>query len=81
MPSPTGNTRLERRGQRWMFVKGRLKPGATFDAAAANLHLIGKQLQTEYEPTNKSLDVSTVPTNSVHIHPVADRTLLPIASA
>ena len=37
VPSPTGNTRLERRGTRWMFVKGRLKPGATYDAAAANL--------------------------------------------
>ena len=29
VPSPTGNTRLERRGTRWMFVKGRLKPDAT----------------------------------------------------
>ena len=27
VPSPTGNTRLERRGQRWMFVKGRLEAG------------------------------------------------------
>ncbi len=81
VPSPTGNTRLERRGQRWMFVKGRLKPGATFEAAAANLHLIGRQLQTEHEQTNKKLDVSVLPTNKVHIHPVADRALLPVAGA
>ena len=78
VPSPTGNTRLERRGTRWMFVKGRLKPDATFDAAAANLNLIGKRLQTAYEPTNKRFEVSTVPTNDVHIHPVADRMLRPI---
>jgi len=81
VPSPTGNTRLERRGQRWMFIKGRLKAGATSDRAAANLRLIGKQLQTEYRQTNKDLDVSVLPTNSVHIHPDADRALVPVAGA
>lgn len=79
VPSPTGNTRLERRGMRWMFVKGRLKPGATPDQAGANLRLVGKQLQTSYLQTNKDRDVSIVPTKDVHIHPLADRTLLPIA--
>jgi macrolide transport system ATP-binding/permease protein len=79
VPSPTGNTRLERRGQRWMFVKGRLKPDATYDAAAANLHLIGSQLKTLYVQTNKDRDVGTLPTKDVHIHPVADRRLLPVA--
>jgi putative ABC transport system permease protein len=78
VPSPTGNTRLERRGTRWMFVKGRLKPDATNAAAAANLNLIGKRLQTAYEATNKRFEISTVPTNAVHIHPLADRTLRPI---
>jgi macrolide transport system ATP-binding/permease protein len=78
VPSPTGNTRLERRGTRWMFVKGRLKPDATYAAAAANLNLIGKQLQTTYGATNKRFEVSTVPTIDVHIHPMADRMLRPI---
>ena len=81
VPSPTGNTRLERRGTRWMFVKGRLKADATYDSAAANMRLIGKRLQTSYDATNKRFDVSTVPTRDVHIHPVADRTLKPIALA
>jgi len=80
VPSPTGNTRLERRGQRWMFVKGRLKAGITVDQAAANLALIGKQLQAEYSQTNKNLDVHVLPTSSVHIHPMADRALLPVAA-
>src|SRR5262245_16683817 len=79
VPSPTGNTRLERRGMRWMFVKGRLKPGVTIDQAAANLRVVAKQLQTTYIQTNKDRDVAMVATNSVHIHPVADRMLLPIA--
>ena len=56
VPSPTGNTRLERRGTRWMFVKGRLKDGVTYDNAAANLRLIGKRLQTDYQATNKRFD-------------------------
>jgi predicted permease len=81
VPSPTGNTRLERRGTRWMFVKGRLKPDATYDAAAANLALIGKRLQTTYQATNQRFQVSTVPTKDVHIHPVADRMLRPIGLA
>jgi predicted permease len=78
VPSPTGNTRLERRGTRWMFVKGRLKPDATYEAAAANLNLVGKRLQTTYEATNKRFEVSTMRTSDVHIHPVADRMLRPI---
>jgi predicted permease len=81
VPSPTGNTRLERRGQRWMFIKGRLKAGVTTEGAAANLRLIGKQLQTEFTQTNKDFEVSVLATNSVHIHPVADRALVPVAAA
>jgi macrolide transport system ATP-binding/permease protein len=79
VPSPTGNTRLERRGMRWMFVKGRLKEGINPDQAGANLRLIARQLQTSYLQTNKDRDVSIVPTREVHIHPAADRMLLPIA--
>ena len=79
VPSPTGNTRLERRGTRWMFVKGRLRPGVTVDQAAANMRLIGRRLQASYAATNKDRDIASLPTSSVHIHPTADRTLLPIA--
>ena len=34
VPSPVGNTRLERRGTRWLFLKGRLKPGVDDRAGA-----------------------------------------------
>ena len=37
VPSPIGKTRLERRGMRWMFIKGRLKPGASAAQANANI--------------------------------------------
>jgi macrolide transport system ATP-binding/permease protein len=77
VPSP-GNTRLERRGTRWMFVKGRLKPEASYADAAANMTLIGKRLQTAYEQSNRRFNISTVPTKDVHIHPMADRALRPV---
>ena len=44
VPSPTGTSRLDRRGQRWLFAKGRLKPGATVAQAQANLDVVMRQL-------------------------------------
>jgi macrolide transport system ATP-binding/permease protein len=79
VPSPTGDTKLERRGYRWLFVKGRLKDGVTVDAAAANMRLLARQLQAANPQTNKRRELSVLPTSSVHIHPTADRTLRPIA--
>ena len=75
-PSP-GKTRIERRGQRWMFVKGRLKDGETIGRAQANLQLIAGQLATTYPDSNKDWQAHVVA--GVHIHPEADRMLRPIA--
>lgn len=80
VPSPTGNSRIDRRGQHWLFVKGRLKPEATVEQAAANFHLLGDQLMASYPQTNKNRKLSVMRTSDVHLHPVADQTLLPIAS-
>lgn len=80
VPSPTGASRLDRRGQRWLFVKGRLKPEATVEQASANMTLLAQRLETSYPQTNKGRKVSALRTSDVHIHPVADRMLLPIAS-
>jgi predicted permease len=77
VPSPTGNTRLERRGTRWMFLKGRLKDGTTVAEAQADLQVIAGQLMTAYPATNKDRKIAVIP--RVHIHPDADRMLLPIA--
>jgi predicted permease len=80
VPSPTGTTRLDRRGQRWFFAKGRLKTGVTVEQAAANLSVISVQLASSYIQTNRDRKVSIVRTSDVHIHPEADRMLRPIAS-
>ena len=79
VPSPTGNTRNERRGTRWMFLKGRLKDGVTVAQAQADLQVVAQNLTMAYPETNKDRKVALVPSKNVHIHPDADRVLLPIA--
>jgi predicted permease len=67
VPSPIGKTRLERRGMRWMFVKGRLKPGVTANQANANVALIGRQLEAANPQTNKDRKISAVATQDVRL--------------
>jgi predicted permease len=67
VPSPVGNTQLERRGWRWMFVKGRLKDGVTAEQAHANVALIGRQLEAANPQTNKDRKMSAVPTEDVRM--------------
>jgi predicted permease len=79
LPSPTGSNRIERRGDRWLFMRGRLKDGRTADNARANLALVGTRLAARYPETNKDRQVSVRPTSEVHFHPAADPQILPIA--
>ncbi len=67
VPSPEGRTRLERRGSRWMFIKGRLKPGVTPAQAHANVALVGTQLQQVHTETNRDRAMSAVPTRDVRM--------------
>ena len=76
VPSP-GETRLERRGQRWMFLKGRLKDGETRDRAEADLKVIAAQLVAAYPKSNERRDVAVAA--NVRIHPVADKALRTVA--
>jgi putative ABC transport system permease protein len=78
--SPTGNTRLERRGDRWMSIRGRLQRGKTIDEARANLELLVSRLATTYPQTNKGRRVLLKATSDVHVHPAADPTLVPIGT-
>jgi predicted permease len=80
VPSATGTGPLDRRGYRWLFVKGRLKDGETVGSAAANLRVLMAQLASSYPQTNKDRRASLIPTRDVHIHPEADKALLPIAA-
>jgi predicted permease len=79
VPSPTGTGRLDRRGQRWLFVKGRLNQGVTLDQACASLDLIMQQLVAEHPQTNRDRRISVKATSDVRVHPEADRVMVPLA--
>jgi predicted permease len=72
VPSPTGTGHLDRRGQRWLFVKGRLRAGVTPSQAAANMDVVWKQIAAQHVVTNKERHVTVKPTSEVRLHPQAD---------
>jgi predicted permease len=67
-----GDTRLTRRGSRWLFVKGRLKDGRTIEEAQSQLDALYARLRTEYPTTNKDVTVNLVPAAGVRFHPALD---------
>ncbi|MDE3154198.1 MAG: ABC transporter permease [Acidobacteriota bacterium] len=78
LPSPAGTTRLEQRGTRWLFVKGRLKPGVSIAQAQANLNVLMRGIDAANPDTNKNRTIDTIASSRVRIHPDADRLLRPI---
>ena len=78
VPSPAGTSRLDRRGQRWLFMKGRLKEGETAARAQANLQTLMTRLAATHPKTNDQRPIATAA--GVRIHPDADRLLRPIAA-
>jgi putative ABC transport system permease protein len=47
VPSP-GTSRLNRRGDRWLFIRGRLKPGRSAADAAANIGVLMSRLEAAF---------------------------------
>jgi predicted permease len=80
VPSPTGTTRLDRRADRWLFLRARLKPGKTIDEARANLSLLMSRLAAENPATNGGRKVTVKATSDVHFHPLADPIMVPVAA-
>jgi putative ABC transport system permease protein len=68
----SGRTRLDRRGTRWLFVKGRLAEGRTVDEARAQIDTIVARLAKEYPGTNEDLTVSVLPAADIRFHPMLD---------
>ena len=67
VPSPTGKTRIERRGSRWLFVKGRLKAGVSAADARAQIPVLGMQLANAYPETNRIFRMAAFPTSDVRL--------------
>jgi macrolide transport system ATP-binding/permease protein len=81
LPSPTGTTRLDRRADRWMFMRARLKPGRTIGEARANMTVLMTRIDAVNPLTNRDRHLTLMSTNDVHFHPSQDRILVPIAAA
>ncbi|HET7217417.1 MAG TPA: ABC transporter permease, partial [Vicinamibacterales bacterium] len=75
VPSPTGTSILDRRGQRWLFVKARLKPGATIEQARAHVDVVAARLAAENPQTNKGRRVTVRLASETRLHPQADAML------
>ena len=81
IPSPTGTTRLDRRADRWLFIRGRLKPGITVAQARANLGVLMARIDSENPATNKERRLSVRATSDVHFHPAADPIVVSVSAA
>ena len=64
-----GGTALERRGDRWLFVKGRLREGVTPARAAASLEVIMANLGAAWPDSNEDRQVSLTLTDDVRLPP------------
>lgn len=73
-----GATRLDRRGQHWLWLKGRVRPGATPADVRAELTGIAARLSDLYPETNAQERVVVLPSGDVRINPDIDRTLAPV---
>lgn len=67
-----GQTRLDRRGTRWLFVKGRLADGRTVDQARAEVETIFARLSKDYPDTNDKTFGTVLPASSIRFHPMLD---------
>ena len=67
-----GATRLERRGTRWLFLKGRLADGRSLGEARAQIESVFARLSTDYPVTNDKVTASVLPAASIRFHPMLD---------
>ncbi|MFN8060175.1 MAG: ABC transporter permease [Vicinamibacterales bacterium] len=67
-----GATRLERRGARWLFVKGRLASGRRLEEARAQVETIFARAATAYPVTNEKATAAVLPAAAVRFHPMLD---------
>jgi predicted permease len=72
---------LDNREERWMFVKGRLREGATVAQAAASAELIAARLRQDHPESNRGRTFRLLSTSDVILHPDADRGVFAAAAA
>jgi len=73
----TGDTRFERRGQHWLWFKGRMKPGVTAAQVRAEFDGLVRRLGEEFPETMRKERIAVVPTRDVRINPDIDSKMAP----
>jgi predicted permease len=58
--APSFGNLLEGRGNRWISLRGRLKPGVTRNQAEAAMNVVMQQLAKEYPKTSKDVNVHVI---------------------
>jgi macrolide transport system ATP-binding/permease protein len=74
----TGETRLERRGAHFLWVKGRMRPGTEVATVQAELEGIAARLAEEHPETNHLERVKVFATNDVAFTPDIDQVVAPV---
>ena len=72
-----GDTRFERRGQHWLWFKGRMKPGTDPAQVRAEFDGFVRQLGQEYPEVMGKERIAVIPTRDVRINPDFDSTIAP----
>ncbi|HEX9565062.1 MAG TPA: ABC transporter permease [Gemmatimonadaceae bacterium] len=72
-----GDSRLERRGQHWLWLKGRMKPGVTVAQVRAEFETMASRLAAAWPETNAQERVAIIPSRDVRINPDLDRAVAP----
>ena len=69
--------RFDRRGQHWIWLKGRMKPGVTPEQVHADFDRMVRRLEATYPESMGKERVVVVPSADVRINPDADRIVAP----
>ena len=67
-----GKARLDQRGTRWLFLKGRLGDQRTVEQAARQVDRIFAGLRPEFPAQYKNVQPSVVPAAGIRFHPAID---------
>ncbi|MCA9737815.1 MAG: ABC transporter permease, partial [Gemmatimonadetes bacterium] len=72
-----GQTRLDLRGGRWLWLRGRMQPGVTVEQVQAEFSGMTARLTAQYPQTNELERTTVLATNDVRINPDFDSTVAP----
>jgi predicted permease len=72
-----GESLLESRGRHFLWLKGRLRPGAEFSQVRAEFDAMSARLAADHPEANERERIAVVPTRHVAINPDIDGTVAP----